>query len=460
MSKLNNSLVLQTDSYKVSHWLQFPKGSEYAYYYIESRGGAEELKFFGLQALIKDLLTSVPSGFMVDYAEKFWNAHGLPFNKEDWLRLNRKGYYPLRIKAVKEGGVYKPRQPLVTIENTDPAFFWLPGWVETRLLQLWYPTTVATKSWECKKVILKYLEETGDPEGILFKLHDFGYRGVSSQGSAEMGGMAHLVNFMGTDTVAGIFAANEYYPDTKEFEYDIKCGLSASRAAEYFGNNMPAFSIPAAEHSTMTSWGKENEKAAYENMLDQFAKPGALVAVVSDSYDLTNAVENIWGKELKQKVLDSGATIIVRPDSGDPASIVLRTLKQLDSLFGSTVNDKGYKVLNPAVRIIQGDGISNAYAIEEILDKATKAQYSADNIAFGMGGGLLQQLNRDTLKFAMKCSAIQVNGEWRDVFKCPADAPWKASKAGRFDEDPNLELIWENGSFVKEYTFQEVRENE
>jgi len=435
---MNKRLELKTDSYKVSHWKQFPNNIENTYYYIESRGGVEELKFFGLQAIIKKILSNVPTKEQIEFANKFWSAHGEPFNKDGWMKIVDLGYYPLKIKSVKEGSLCKPHQPLVTIENTNPELFWLPGWIETTLLQVWYPITVCTKSYQCKKVILDFLEKTGDPESVLFKLHDFGYRGVSSQESAEMGGMSHLVNFMGTDTIAGVLAAQEYY-NTDE---------------------MVAFSIPAAEHSTMTAWGKENESDAYKNMLDKFAKPESLVAVVSDSYDLEYAVENYWGGELKQQVIDSGATIVIRPDSGEPWKIVLRTVKQLDRLFGSTINDKKYKVLNPAVRVIQGDGIDNADSIYKILDKLTKAGYSADNVAFGMGGGLLQQVNRDNLKFAMKCSAVKQNGEWKDVFKCPVDAPWKASKGGRFDDDPNLELVWENGRFIKEYTFMEVRDNE
>lgn len=265
------SIVFTTDSYKASHWLQFPPNTEETYYYISSRGGAEQTLFFGLQAVIKKLLLEIPTVEDVERADKFWKAHGEPFNKQGWLDLVELGYFPLEIKAVPEGSKVDCDEVMVTIRSTDKRFYWLPGWIETRLLQVWYPTTVATKSWECKKVILKYLEETGTPEDIGFKLHSFGYRGVSSEESAELGAMAELVNFMGTDTVAGIFAAQEYY-NTDE---------------------MVGFSIPAAEHSTVTAWGRDGEKAAYANMLKQFAKPGAFVAVVSDSYDIDNAVANI-----------------------------------------------------------------------------------------------------------------------------------------------------------------------
>jgi nicotinamide phosphoribosyltransferase len=256
---------------------------------------------------------------------------------------------------------------------------------------------------------------------------------------------------MGSDTVAGVLMANKYY-----------------------NSPMAGFSIPAAEHSSITSWGQDREVDAYRNML-QFAKPDALVAVVSDSYDLFNAVENLWGETLRQEVIDSGATLIIRPDSGHPAAVVLKTLQLLDKKFGSTINSKGYKVLNN-VRVIQGDGI-NQDSIEEILAVATKiGNFSATNIAFGMGGGLLQQVNRDTQKFAYKCSLATVDGVEVEVFKNPITDPGKKSKKGRLDlvkdekgyrtvqvaVDGDLtcsELItvYENGQLMVEYTLEEIR---
>lgn len=436
--KSNNNLVFQTDSYKASHYLQFQPGTENNFYYIEARYGADFIKFFGLQAILKKMFEHMPTVQDIDRATKFYTAHGEPFNYEGWMALVKLGYYPLKIKAVTEGAIVATKRPLVTGECTVDGFEWLPGWIEPRIMQVWYPTTVATRSWLCKKVILKHLEHTGDPSLINFKLHDFGYRGVSSQESAEIGAMSHLVNFMGTDTIAGIFAAQEYY-NTDE---------------------MVGFSIPAGEHSVYTSWGRDHEVAAYLNMLDKFAYPGKNVACVSDSYDLSNAVQNIWGIQLKQRVIDSGAVIIIRPDSGEPDVVSLRTIKELDTAYGSTVNSKGFKVLHRAVRVIQGDGIKDFQSIDKILNTIVDAGYSADNIAFGQGGGMLQQLDRDTYGFAMKCSSTKVNGTWRDVFKCPKDAPWKASKRGRFENDTALNDVFIDGQFVKEYTFQEVRDNE
>ena len=263
----NKNIILNADSYKISMDVQYPSGTEVVYSYIESRGGIHnEIVFFGLQAFIKEYLTVPVTTEDVDLAEEIWVAHGEPFNRENWDYIVQEhgGFLPVRIKAIPEGTVIPVNNVMLTIENTDPKCFWLTTYLETALLRaIWYPTTVATNSREIKKVIKEFLVRTGDPAGLNFKLHDFGARGCSSQETAMLGGMAHLVNFMGTDTISAVLGARKYYNEP-----------------------IAGFSIPAAEHSTITSWGRENEVEAYRNMLKQFAKPGALVAVVSDSYDI------------------------------------------------------------------------------------------------------------------------------------------------------------------------------
>lgn len=459
VENMEKCVLLSVDSYKSSHWKQYPDGTEAVFSYIESRGGKYDYTvFFGLQMFLKEYLSKPVTMEMVEFADKFYAAHGEPFNKAGWVRLIEKyqGRLPLRIRAVPEGMVIPVKNALVTVENTDPEFFWLTSYVETALLRaVWYPTTVATQSHKIKQVIKAYLVETGDVGGLSFKLHDFGARGVSSLESAAVGGAAHLVNFMGSDTVSGVLALMKYY-------------------------NAPVsgFSIPAAEHSTTTILGKDGEVKQFKRMLDKFAKPGSLVAVVSDGYDIYNACENIWGKELKQQVIDSGATVVIRPDSGHPATVVLGCLQRLDAAFGSQVNAKGYKVLNN-VRVIQGDGI-NEDSIREILQTAADAGFSADNIAFGMGGALLQQINRDTQKFAMKACAAKINGEWVDVFKDPVTDPGKTSKKGRLNTvrnevgeivtqtwlnsineefyTPLMRDVWVDGKLVVDDTLDAIRE--
>lgn len=449
--------LIDTDSYKASHYLQYPENTTSMFSYIESRGGEyDKTVFFGLQYYLKKYLTHRVTVAEVKEAKEFFEAHGEPFNYEGWMYIatKLKGKLPVRIRAVPEGSVIPTHNILVSVESTDPKVFWVVSWIETMLLRIWYSINVATRSYKIRQIILEALLVSSDnPEAeINFKLHDFGSRGVSSQESAMIGGAAHLVNFMGSDTVVGVRCANKYYH-----------------------SKMAGFSIPAAEHSSITSWGKDYEVDAYRNMLKQFAKPGSLVAVVSDSYDLWNAITSHWGTNLKEEVIKSGATVVIRPDSGNPSEVVLKSLKLLDEKFGHTTNSKGYKVLNN-VRVIQGDGI-NENSIQEILNVALAAGYSATNIAFGMGGQLLQCHNRDTLKFAMKCSSITVNGKERDVFKDPITDHGKVSKAGRLDLiedngkyktvklregqefDPHscMVTVFENGKVLIDYTLDEIR---
>lgn len=435
--KFSKNIILNSDSYKYSQWVQYPMGTEYVYSYIESRGGEyDKLVFIGLQAFLREYMTTPVTKAMVDQAEMILKAHGEPFNREGWDYIVREhgGRLPVEIKAVDEGSVMRLKNVLVSIVNTDPKCYWLTSFLETALLRaIWYPTTVASNSYKSKEIILEFLNRNGDPSLIDFKLHDFGARGVSSLESAALGGMAHLVNFMGTDTVSGILAAMEYYD------------------AEVCG-----FSIPAMEHSTVTSWGRENEVEAYRNMLKHYAKPGALLACVSDSYDIYKACEK-WGTELKQEVIDSGAVVVVRPDSGDPVQVVNDCLRILDKHYGHTVNAKGYKVLNN-VRIIQGDGI-NHQMIRAILTVMDMNGYSADNVAFGQGGALLQQVNRDTLQFAMKCSAAMIAGKWVEVYKDPVTSSMKKSKKGRLMlvTGPNGEFVTKNLEFSAETDLLKTR---
>ena len=455
------NIILNADSYKASHFKQYPPGTTHVSSYIEARGGKfEKALFFGLQMFIKTYLTKPITAEDIDEASAIFEAHGVPFNDEGWRHIltEHKGFLPVEIQAVPEGSLVPVRNVLVQIVNTDPACFWLTSYLETAILRaVWYPVTVATTSFYCKELIARYLQKTtGQLEGLAFKLHDFGARGASSEETAAIGGAAHLVNFMGTDTLSGIIAAQRYY-----------------------GAEMAGFSIPAAEHSTITSWGRDGERAAYENMLDQFSGEGKLVAVVSDSYDLWHAIDTIWGEELKQKIERSGGTLVVRPDSGDPVEIVVETIERLMAKFGSKENAQGYRVLPDCIRVIQGDGVEQD-SIEAILKAMVAKKLSVENIAFGMGGALLQKLDRDTMKFAMKASAAKVNGEWRDVFKDPITDKGKRSKKGRLALIENgdgsvetireealaevtgqvnaLQTVFRNGELLIEQSFDAVRE--
>ncbi len=383
----------------------------------------------------------------------------MPFNRQGWVHIleKHKGVLPLRIEAVREGCVLPIKNVVVQVENTDPEVPWLTSYIETALLRaVWYPTTVATLSWHVKQIIGKYLQETCEkPQAELpFKLHDFGARGSTSYEAASIGGLAHLVNFQGTDTVSALLEGRNYY-----------------------NVDMAGFSIPASEHSTMTAWGRSRETEAYDNMIKQFGGEDRVFAVVSDSYDLFSAVKNIWGGHLKNKVMENGGTLVVRPDSGNPIKVCVDVVESLDDIFGYKINLRGYKVLPPYVRVIQGDGV-HALSIEAILQRLKKRGWSAENIAFGMGGALLQRdIHRDIMNWAMKANAIKFTDEsnWREVYKDPITDPGKKSKRGRQalvkdigiyktirrtelgNRENQLQEVWRNGQLVRDQTFDEIR---
>jgi nicotinamide phosphoribosyltransferase len=467
MQSLQLNPILNTDSYKLTHWWQYPADTRHIYSYLESRGGMfEETMLALLQYIIKsNFAGQVFTLNDVEEARRIAHAHfaGHPksFNYEGFKSLYAKhgGRLPLRIRAVREGSVVKTHNVLITIENTDPEFYWLTNWAETLLVQVWYPITVATLSRAIKQVIGKALVRTGEPSLLPFKLHDFGFRGVSSKESAAIGGASHLINFSGTDTLAAIQLLNQFY----------SADLTARNPLDCAG-----FSIPASEHSTITAWGEVKELDAYANILENC--PEGLVACVSDSYDVFNAVRNLWGGALRDKVLQRKGTLVIRPDSGDAVTILEELFKIVSDKFGYTVNRKGWKTTEPCVRFIQGDGV-NFYTIQNITAQLTRKGWSQDIWSYGMGGALLQQVNRDTLKFALKCSAIDRNGKWHNVYKNPVTDPSKASKGGRFnlvhngkefvtvevvDGEPTppanaLDVVLEDGKLLRAQTLAEVR---
>jgi len=465
------NIILLTDSYKVSHHVQYPPGTTTIYSYFEPRGGRhKEIVFFGLQYFVKRYLCGVVVTLeKIEEAKELYEAHFGPgtnvFNEDGWKYILEKhgGSLPVRISAVPEGTCLPYKNACMVVENTDPKCFWLVNFLETLLVQVWYPMTVATNSREQKKTLLHYLQKTGDPSpmNVGFKLHDFGFRGVSSVESAGIGDAAHLTQFLGTDTVAGLVVARDYY-----------------------GEKCAGFSIPASEHSTMTSWGGPKatedksaggELAAMRNMLEQY--PKGLVAIVSDSYNIWEAASIKYGVDLKEMILAREGTMVVRPDSGPPALIDYSLLEKLGAAFSMERNEKGYKELPAQLRMIQGDGIDHE-SLAVICALLEDQGWSLNNIAFGSGGGLLQKMNRDTQQCAFKCSYACVNGKDIDVSKSPIhSSSGKASKAGRLtvnhrdgtivtlcgearDETDNImEVIFENGTLVKEYSWSEIKTN-
>ena len=412
---LKDNILLSTDSYKLTHWKMYPDGVKRVHSYFEARKGGkwDHTLFFGLQYFLKRHFEGVVvTEEMIDEARTLNDEHfgGIAtFNEEGWRHVldTHGGKLPVIIKAVPEGSLVPESNVLLTIENTDPECFWLTNHLETLLVQLWYPCTVATSSAFQYKALRDFARATGSNEEMLsIKLHDFGFRGAASYESAALGGAGHLIPFTGTDNLAAYRMLQQYYGAV----------------------GAPGNSIPAAEHSTVTT--HESEEAAYKQVLDNYN----VASVVSDSYDIDNAIANIWGGSLRQDVLRNakeGGLLVIRPDSGDPVKSVLKTLNDVANAFGVVANQEGFKRLPDGLAVIQGDGISPD-SLAKILGALQRARWSLDSIAFGSGGGLLQQVNRDTLRFAMKCSAAQLkDGTWRDVFKSPKTDRSKTSKRGR-----------------------------
>ena len=426
---IENNICILTDSYKVTHHYFYPKGTEKIYSYLESRVGAEFNKtiFYGLQYIIKKYLEgSVVTQEKIDEADSIISTHigeGI-FNKKGWEHIldNYDGRLPIEIKAVAEGTPVEVGNALMTVENTDKKSCWLPNYLEPLLLQVWYPSTVATLSAEVRKLCNFYLEITGSlKDNLDFMLHDFGYRGATSTESSRLCGSAHLLSFSGTDTIPSLSIPVNYYNDP----------------------NIYGFSVQATEHSVMTSLGPEGEISQVLNVIDN-AKDGVL-SIVIDSYNYKNLLAEAGksGSELNDAILNfldgENNKVVFRPDSGEPVSTTIDCLNLLSEGFGSHLTHKGYKVFDLNIGLLWGDGL-NYQKIRDILFAMKSAGWAAQNIIFGMGGGLHSSVTRDTQRNAFKCSAQLRDGEWHDIFKNPLDSS-KKSKTGRF------KLIKQNNSF-------------
>ena len=418
------NLLLMTDSYKAGHARSYPPGMTGMYAYAEARGGPFPATVFSGEQYYREcyLAGAVIRPEDVDEAEAFWSAH---FGRDDyfpaaaWRRLVARhgGRLPLRIKAVPEGTLVPPHNVLMTVESTDPDFPWVVTFFETLLLKVWYPTTIATQSFFIRQQIRAQLERSGgDASGLDFMCHDFGYRGCSSEETAAIGAASHLLSFQGTDTVAGIRLLRTYY-----------------------GAETAAFSIPATEHSVICAFGRDGEADAFAHHLATF--PTGTIACVSDTYDVFNAVEHLWGGTLRAAVVGRDGRLVVRPDSGDPLEVVPWCLDALGRRFGTTTNAAGYRLLDGRVRVIQGDGMDLG-SIGALYARIVDLGWAAENLTVGSGGGLLQKVNRDTCGFAFKASEVTVGDEVRPISKTPVTDPGKRSKEGR------MKLVRRDGGYA------------
>lgn len=435
---MKQNRVLDVDSYKLSHWKMYPKKTKGMFAYIEARSKGDTIVPFGIQMWIKKtLLTPITMG-EVNEAETFSALHGLPFNKEDWVYLieQHKGYIPVTIRSVKEGTRVPSDTVIVTIESNDERLFWMVSYLETSLQRaVWYPTTVASNDYKAWCLIKSYLEATADTLDMLpFMLHDFGARGVSSEESAQIGGAAHLVYFQGSDNISGIRAANHYY----------SCKSC-----------MAGYSVPATEHSIQCAYGHNMyDQVEYLTNVLETSGPSKIISIVIDGYDTFRECRTLC-HTLKDKVIETGCKVVFRPDSGKPLTVTEEILDLQNQTFGSTLNSKGYKVLNN-VGIIWGDGV-NLEVMRNLLELVKAKGFSAENIVFGSGGALLQKVDRDTYSFAQKSSAIYDGEKWIPIFKDPITQPNKKSKSGLLDVVGG-DIVYENGNLFNQTTLDSIRE--
>lgn len=419
------SSFLHTDSYKLGHFDMYPKANKMVAYgeFRKPYPGIDDdrIVVYGIQYLVDKFLNKKWTFKELVEASEFVSKHNAggtpyPFPKDLFLEMinENKGYFPVKIEALPDGTVVYPHVPVYQI-TAEGKYAGLVTFIEGFFSHIWYSSTVATLSRHTKAIIERAFDKSVDEFQswlLMSRLHDFGYRGVSSDEQAMIGGAAHLLNFDGTDTM-----------------------VAAAYAQAQNGGVAFAQSIPATEHSVMTAW--PSELAAVQNMVEKYGH--SVFACVADSYDYDNFLNNILplvANDVKLK----GGTMVVRPDSGEPVDAVLKGLRACENAFGTIINAKGYKVLNNSA-VIQGDGIDIS-TVGNILDSVLAAGFSAQNVAFGMGAGLLHKHNRDTMSFATKLSYIEyADGTKRNIMKAPKTDEGKLSIPGVLKVVYNNELM-------------------
>lgn len=420
------------DFYKSGHIYQYPKGTTKVYSNLTPRSlklaplpnvdADTKVVFFGLQHFLHSfLIETFNSQFfhqnkemvLLAYQRRMTNALGPNVVSLDHIAaLHDLGYLPIKIKALEEGSRVPVRVPMLTITNTLPEFFWLVNYLETILsCMVWKPCTSATIAYEYKKLLLKYADDTGSPRDFTnFQGHDFSFRGLSGIEDAALSGAAHLTSFWGTDTVPAIDFVEQYY--------------GADSDKEPIG-----FSVPATEHSVMCMGGQEDEIGTFTRLITELY-PQGIVSIVSDTWDFWKVI-GTYATALKPEILARPGKVVFRPDSGDPVKIICgdptRALDELPrrgavealwDIFGGTVNEAGFKVLDPHVGLIYGDSITLERA-EAILEGLKAKGFASSNIVFGIGSFTYQYVTRDSFGFAVKSTYGEIDGVGRDIFKSP-----------------------------------------
>jgi len=480
-----NPLML-IDFYKADHRRQYPEGTELVYSNFTPRkfrqDGQEALVFFGLQYFLKEYLIkqwnegffNLPKEKVVnDYKRRMDNALGkdsIPI--EHIAELHDLGYLPLDVKALPEGSIVTPKIPVLTVHNTEPKFFWLTNYLESLMSAiLWKPSTSATTAFQYRKTFEQYARETvadNNLDFIYWQGHDFSFRGMSGIEDACISAAGHLLSFYGTDTVPVIDFHELYY--------------NANSDTEMIGG-----SVPATEHSVMCMGTKDNEIVTFERLITTLY-PTGIVSIVSDTWDFWQVITEYLPK-LKSKILARDGKVVIRPDSGDPVKIIVGdkdakpgtpehkgAIECMWEIFGGTMTDKGYKLLDSHIGLIYGDSIT-LQRQKAILEGLKEKGFASFNVVLGIGSYTYEYVTRDTNGFAMKATYGEVGGEARNIYKDPkTDDGTKKSAKGllavhqngnglvlkdecTWDESNQglLEKVFENGTITKEHHLSEIR---
>ena len=450
--------ILTADAYKLGHSDLYPPGTRSVSFYGEARGVSSrpDVVFFGLQGFLKTVMQRAVTRTDIAEAEEIALMAGRSFPRQDFLDLvdRHGGFFPVRIEALPEGTAVRRGVPMLQVVNTDPAFFWVPGFLETALTRaLWYPSTVASVALRWREALRPWFEKTADrpDESLLTAVHDFGARSVGAQEQAAIGGAAVLTAFTRTDNLAALAYLRNTY--------------GATSAGQTY---------PGTDHAVMTAWGQARETEAFSHMVRTLSRVG-LYSVVADSYDLSEAISSVVGQTLKAELSASDATIIIRPDSGDPVDTPVRAIAQLAYAFGTRLNARGYKLIDAPVRVLQGDGVSLGDC-GKILGRLEATGFSADNLLFGAGSVLTQKVARDHYAFTVKASAVEDGeGHWHAIAKRPAGMTERGSKTGRQavveelgdlagvpleqrgHRQNHLVPVFENGTLLRAWSFEDIR---
>jgi nicotinamide phosphoribosyltransferase len=327
------------------------------------------------------------------------------------------------VKAIEEGTLVPIKVPVLTIYNTHPDFYWVTNYLETIISNLlWKPMTSATIAHTYRKVLTKWQEKTDAERGwfIDWQGHDFSMRGMDSIEATISSGLGHLTSFSGTDSLPAIHGARKYY------------GMDDS---DFVGG-----SVNATEHSVMCAGGADDEIGTFRRLLETY--PTGILSVVSDTWDLWKVCTK-HVVTLKDKILARDGKLVIRPDSGDPVDIlcgvddyiqnedgtmytvrltsgmfrdrgrVISAAEQkgvielLWDVFGGTVNEQGYKVLDSHIGAIYGDSITIDRA-DEICSRLEAKGFASTNVVLGIGSFTYQFNTRDTFGFAMKATYVEL----------------------------------------------------